>query len=672
MGQVESDELTEKVNLQSFSSPYSPQFFLNKNDFKGQSMKQAIREHLNSEIKAYKNNKNEIKTNINAESLKNIKEKHERESIKSINEGKNKENLINQENKDDSKKIPNVKNTYSYSQNDLIKVLNSSIPSLSTLDEEIKNTNINLNSISISTKKEIIKKQEKETKINKIIIDDDNSNTQTTIFTTASSLLKDINNIYKFKEVVGKGAFGIVRAGYRIKEISPHKIYAIKSIDKTKISQNDINNLEKEIDILSSLDHPNIARFYETFNDERYFHIVTELCRGKSLTKLLKLKGGKIKEKNCRIIIMKILHAINYCHSHGVVHCDLKPDNIIFEAPNEENENDDILNLFGLKLIDFGLSSRIKKNKKLNNTVGTAYFIAPEILKGEYDEKCDIWSIGVILYYILSGKFPFTGKTNNEIFEKIQKNEPNFGKNIFNNISLNAIDFMKKCFFKNPNERFSAQECLLHPWLEPIFKHIHSDTFLKDNLIMNFASYNKCSQLKKLILKYLVSNMGHTELEPYKSAFFAFDFKNQGIITKKDIKKIFNLYNFDISDSQIKNIMSICDEPSNSFLTYSEFICCCINVGELLTPEKLLNTFLFFDMDNNLLIDSNDLKNTLLRCGRDVINQKDIEKILLEATKEKENKIDIYQFINLYKNEIDTEEYIKCIDDILENIKDFK
>ena len=649
MGNFESDELPQQSNLQSFSSPYSPQFFLNKNDFKGQTIKQLMKQYLNSEFP-----KNNDDTKI--EDTKDIKE------IKNMNTPDQKDKLKEKQSTFTTKPN-NLSDTY--------KVTNSN-PSLSTLDEEVKNININLNSMSMSTKKEIIKKQEKDSIINKIIIDDDNNNTQTTIFTTTSSLQKDINNLYIFKEVIGKGAFGIVRTGYRVKEISPHKIYAIKSIDKTKLTQNDLDNLEKEIDIISSLDHPNIARFYETFNDERYFHIVTELCRGKELSKLLKQNGGKIKEKNCRIIVMKILHAINYCHSHGIVHCDLKPDNIIFETPNEDEENDNILSLLDLKLIDFGLSSRIKKNKKLNNTVGTPYFIAPEILKGEYDEKCDVWSIGVILYYILSGKFPFIGNSNTEIFEKINNSEPIFKKNLFNNISENAINFIKKCLIKNPNERPNANECLSHPWLEPIFKHIHSDGFLKDNLILNFSSYNKSPQLKKLILKYLVSNMGHTELGPYKSAFYAFDIKNQGIVTKKDIKKIFSLYNFDITDTQIKNIMSICDDPSNSFLTYSEFICCCINIGDFLTPAKLINTFLFFDMDNNLLIDSNDLKNTLLRCGRDVINQKDIEKILLEATKENDNKININQFINLYKEEIDVEEYINCFEDILKNNKEFK
>ena len=645
MGASESNEITTKVCLQSFSSPYSPQFFLNKNDFKGQTIKQVMKEYLNYDNHSQKEDEDKDTQMLDIKDIrKDLKD------IKDIDTCDKKE--IKEE----------IKN---YSQKDVMKVVNISIPSMSTLDEEIKNMNINL---SFNTKNRI-RQKEKESKINKIVIDDESNNTQTTIYTTTSSLQKDINNIYKFKEVLGKGSFGVVRTGYRIKEISPHKIYAIKSIDKTKISQRDIDNLEKEIDIISSLDHPNIARFYETFHDERYFHIVTELCRGKELTKLLKQNGGKLNERKCRIIIMKILHAINYCHSHGIVHCDLKPDNIIFESPNEEEENEDILNLLDLKLLDFGLSSRIKKNEKLNNTVGTAYFIAPETIKGEYDEKCDVWSIGVILYYILSGKFPFTGNSNFEIFEKIQKSEPVF-KNLFKDISQNAIDFIKKCLVKNPNERPSAKECLSHPWLEPIFKHIHSDVFLKDNLILNFTSYHKCPQLKKLILKYLVNNMGHTELGPYKSAFYAFDFKNQGIVTKTDIKKIFNLYNVDTTETQIKNIMSICDEPSNSFLTYSEFICCCINIGDVLTPEKLINTFLFFDLDNNLLIDSNDLKNTLLRCGRDVINQKDIEKIILEATKETDNKININQFINLYKEDIDVEEYVHSIEGILKNNKD--
>ena len=634
MGNFQNDKLTQVVNLQSFSAPYSPQFFINKSEFKEKSIKQLMKLHLNSELNI--NSSNQINTNDDNKTFNNSNK-----------------NIINIENKD-----------LFITKNDL------SLITASTTDEDLlKNVNLKSNSISLSTKKEIHKKEKYDKKIiSKIIIQDDTNNTRTTIFTTTSSLHKDINNIYEFKEIIGKGAFGIVRTGFRKKEFSPHRIYAIKSIHKKNFKKREMDNLEKEIDILSSLDHPNIARFYETFHDENYFNIVMELCRGKLLSTFLKLSGGYIDEIKSRIIIMKILHAVNYCHSLGIVHCDLKPDNIIFELDYDENEEENHLNsnFLDIKLVDFGLSSRIKKNQKLKNTVGTPYFISPEMLKGEYDEKCDIWSIGVILYYMISGKFPFYAEKNLEIFEKILNEEPNFDK-ISTKISEKGIDFIKKCLIKNPKMRPSAKECLLHPWLEPIFSRIRSNTFLEKNLILNFSTYNKCSQFKKLILKYLISNMGHMELEQYKLAFYAFDFKNEGIITVKGIKKIFEIYNMEISDSQIKKIMTICDDPNKAFLTYTEFILSCINIGEILTPEKLLNAFFFFDMDNNMIIDSNDLKNVLLKCGKNVINKKDIDKIILEATKEIDNKININDFIMMYKDDIDVDEYLSYINYLLGN-----
>ena len=621
MGNNESDKLTKIVNLQSFSSPYSPRFVINKIDFKGKSLKQLINEHLNPDTNITNNNNQ----------TQDIKE----------------------------------------------KIFDISIPSLSTEDEEnkpLENIEFKINPISISTKKEISKKVKSDKKIiSKIIIEDDTNKTKTTIFTTASSLQRDINNIYNFKEIIGKGAFGIVRTGYRKKEFPPHRIYAIKSIYKKNLKKRDINNLEKEIDILSSLDHPNISRFYEAFHDENNFNIVMELCRGKLLSDYLKLNKGHLDEKRTRIIIMKILHAVNYCHSLGIVHCDLKPDNIIFETPKEENEDNDNensenndLNFFDLKIVDFGLSSRIKKNQKLNNTVGTPYFIAPEMLTGEYDEKCDIWSIGVIMYYMLSGKFPFFAEDNFGVFKKIEKDDPNFSEL---KISENALNFLKKCLTKNPKLRPSAKECLFHKWLDPIFTCIRSNSFLNESLNINFSTYNKCSQFKKLILKYLISNMGHMELAPYKSAFYAFDLRNEGIITVEGIKKIFEIYKLKISDNQIKRILTICDEPNKKFLTYTEFILCCINIGDILTPEKLMNAFFFFDMDNNMIIDANDLRNVLLRCGKFVINIKDIDKILLEATKEIDNKIGIKDFIMMYKDDIDVDEYINSINNLMENRK---
>ena len=153
---------------------------------------------------------------------------------------------------------------------------------------------------------------------------------ETEIKTSVGSLEMDIREIYKFKDLIGGGHFGTVRSAYRRYEKTPHKLYAIKSINIRKISKNNFDELIKEVDIISSLDHPNIIKFYETYNDQFYFHIVMELCRGKDL--LSRIYKNKMDEKIICFIIMKILHSISYCHSKGIIHRDLKPENIIFET----------------------------------------------------------------------------------------------------------------------------------------------------------------------------------------------------------------------------------------------------------------------------------------------------------------------------------------------------
>ena len=167
------------------------------------------------------------------------------------------------------------------------------------------------------------------------------------IKTETGSLHSDIRKKYKFKDVLGGGNFGSVRLAYR-KDIEPKKYYAVKSISKKNLSDSDLKGLIKEVEILSNLNHPFIAQFYETYQDKYYFHIVMELCTGKDLFSKI-VQDGKISEHYVAEIIMKILSAITYCHSKQITHRDIKPENILFltKEPNS-----------GIKLIDFGLSTK--------------------------------------------------------------------------------------------------------------------------------------------------------------------------------------------------------------------------------------------------------------------------------------------------------------------------
>ena len=616
-GSQNTNEQEEDPNLESFLTPYSPSFYLlDKNGSKNKNLKSLIEESLNKNID--KNQTNQIENNQKVE-------------IPST--------------KDDEKSQGNINDLNNKNDTDNNNQQNEKI-------EEKKNSENNNNN----------------NQIHENTIEDDSGNEP--LKYTSSSLEKDIRNFYKFKDFLGEGHFGSVRTAFKKREYSPHKLFAVKSISLKKLSEKAYRDLILEVKIISCLEHPHIVKFYETYHDNKYFHIVTELCRGNNLyMRLQKLKGKKMVEEDVKIIVLKILHAINYCHSRGVVHRDLKPENIVLESPNndmdyneyDEKENNE--NYLNIKICDFGLSALKNSTDKLHTILGTPYYMAPEVLKGDYNEKCDIWSIGAITYYLITGTEPFKGDTSNQIFSRILYTEPDYSPSKFWNTSPVLLNFLKQCLSKEPSTRPTAMEALQHPWFENIFKKIHSPKFIGENIFYNISTTKKFSQLKRLIMRYVVYTMGHTELNIYKKAFLAFDKENNGVITPEELKRLFAIYHKTLTETQIKNIMSVSDERNN-YLTYNEFIIVCLQVEDFLSPIKLLDAFLFFDVDNNNEIDNNDLYLALLRWGKDVIDKDMIEKIIFLGTKKKYKKLDLKAFVEIFEDEIDVNDFMKQIKEI--------
>ena len=623
----ENNDQEEDQNLQSFVGSYGPSFYLlNKNGSK-QTLRAAIEESLKENIDNY-----QIKPKENIQKIETTSTEADEKSKDNMNNINN----INQNNKNNE----NNSNTKNYKEKSMTENISGSI------NNNDKN--------NIQTEENLT--------------EDDSSNPP--LKYKSSSLQKDIRNFYRFKGFLGEGHFGSVRSAFKRKEYSQHKVFAVKSISLKKLSEKEYRDLILEVKILSSLEHPHIVKFYETYHDNKYFHIVIELCRGNNLYMRLKKLKGRMKEEHVKIIILKILHAINYCHSKGIVHRDLKPENIVFESPssysndyNENNEEENNDNDFNIKICDFGLSALKKSTDKLHTILGTPYYMAPEVLKGDYNEKCDIWSIAAITYYLITGTEPFKGDTSNQIFSRILYTEPDYSPTKFWNTSENLLDFLKKCFSKDPGVRPTALEALSHPWFENLFKKIHSPKFIGENIFYNISTTKKFSQLKRLIMRYVVYNMGHAELNMYKKAFIAFDKDNTGVITPEELKRLFTVYHKTLSETQIKNIMSVSDEK-NDFLTYYEFIILCLQVEEFLSPIKLLDAFLFFDVDNNNEIDNDDLYMALLRWGKDVIDKDMMEKIIFLGTKKKYKKLNLRAFVEIFEDEIDVDDYMKQIQEI--------
>jgi calcium-dependent protein kinase len=256
--------------------------------------------------------------------------------------------------------------------------------------------------------------------------------------------------------VLGAGSFGKVFLGHN-KKNSEHKV-AIKVISKRRF-QNELDFIRQEFRILSILDHPNIVKYYETYEDLKYLYMVMEYCPGGELFDKIADRSSYT-EKEASQIMEDIFRAISHCHSINVTHRDIKPENLMYGEDGK------------IKLIDFGLAKQsYSKLAKMTTLAGTPYFISPEVLKGVYGRECDMWSLGVLLYIILSGEYPFDADSRIEVFDKISSGKISFRKHTWKHISDEAKDLIYKLLQLNIKKRLTAQSALKHPWFTKFNNH---------------------------------------------------------------------------------------------------------------------------------------------------------------------------------------------------------
>uniref|UniRef100_A0A6B2LC64 Protein kinase domain-containing protein n=1 Tax=Arcella intermedia TaxID=1963864 RepID=A0A6B2LC64_9EUKA len=232
------------------------------------------------------------------------------------------------------------------------------------------------------------------------------------------------------------------------------EVFAIKIIEKNQ-AEEELQLLQREIDIMQKLDHKNIISLEEVFDEKDTIYLVMELVSGGELFDQI-VSRGTYSEADAANIIRQILEAVDYMHANGIAHRDLKPENLL--CSGDQNNT--------IKVTDFGLSKDFG-SASLRTSCGTPDYVAPEVLKGNpYDNSVDIWSIGVITYILLCGFPPFYGNTDQQIFEKILKVDYDFPSPDWDNISAEAKQFIKTILVGEPGKRPSASEALEHPWIK--------------------------------------------------------------------------------------------------------------------------------------------------------------------------------------------------------------
>ena len=454
---------------------------------------------------------------------------------------------------------------------------------------------------------------------------------------------------YKIVNRLGKGSFGSV---YRVKHISTGEIRAMKIIKNTgcrdirdnTINMN-INNISqskflKEIQVLKTLDHPNIIKILEYYVDKNYHYIITELMTGGELYESI-IKCPKFNEKKAGYIMKQLLSALNYLHSKGIVHRDIKPENILVQnikeikktkqkesntenklANNIQKSNDNIINKgnsisnnyysLNIKIIDFGASNYFKENEKLTLKIGSPYYIAPEVLKKSYNEKCDIWSSGVVLYVMLTGNFPFVGATSQKLFQNISLG--NFKKQGLNGkaISAEGKELIIQMLQLDPNKRPSASDCLKSAFISCLNQRDTPD--ILNSVLHNIYNLNAREKLQEAAIALIVHNMGiNEEIEELKCVFELLDIDKDGQLTKTEICQALNkvLPNESIDEKKLSNIIDGMDDNKDGSISFEEFLR--VTIGQKLIFEKknLKIAFDAFDINKDGKLSKEELIHVL-------------------------------------------------------------
>jgi len=262
----------------------------------------------------------------------------------------------------------------------------------------------------------------------------------------------EFNIKYKIGKELGKGGFSTV---YQCTSNENGQDFAVKVIDKEALKE-DIALLQREVKIMKRVNHNNILKLHEIYEDETTVFIVMELVKGSELFDRI-VDKGYYNERYSRNIIKQILSAVAYLHEQGIAHRDLKPENLLCSG---EGENEVV------KIADFGLSKIFNEEDKLVTSCGTPGYVAPEVLLCEsYDKGVDMWGIGIITYVLLAGYPPFYADDDTAMFERIMNCDYDFDDECWDDVSELAKDFIQKLLIKDPEQRLTAEEAMQHPWL---------------------------------------------------------------------------------------------------------------------------------------------------------------------------------------------------------------
>lgn len=374
--------------------------------------------------------------------------------------------------------------------------------------------------------------------------------------------------------------------------------YALKSIHLDRCTNVEFQlELRNEVAILKNLDHPNIVRAIETFQYRGRLFIALELCNGGDL-----YTRDPYSEREALKITSDLFSAVAYLHSRGIIHRDLKFENVMFSNSSKHAN---------VKIIDFGLSKKFAADEFLADTVGTVYTMSPELISGSYNEKADVWSLGVMVFMLLSSSMPFFGKNRVQVLQKIARAKFHFNSRRWKKVSSEAMSFCVTILNPDPETRPSAEAALRLPWItNNAFRDEHisiaTDTDRMDSIQASIEAFVGYSTLKKLGLMVIAYRSTSEELGFLKNVFSRFDKVQNGEIDENEFALALSAY--DYSPEEISNLYQGIDVDGTGTVHFIEFLAATIEALGPIDEERIAEAFDRIDSDDTGYITVADCK----------------------------------------------------------------
>jgi calcium-dependent protein kinase len=422
-----------------------------------------------------------------------------------------------------------------------------------------------------------------------------------------SKLYPDIQKFYSFTKLLGSGRYGTVREAVK-QSSDPYMIskYAVKSLPKANLAS-DIEYYRRELEILMFVDHPNIVNFYEVYEDEAYLHLVMELCCGGDLFDHLN-SVGTFSEQTAANMTRQLVSAVNHLHTMEVCHRDLKPENFMYV---------DAARTGSIKLVDFGLAKNWRGEQIMKSKVGSPYFVAPEVLNGEYNYRCDVWSLGVVLYLLLAGQPPFLGSNPTQVYRRAKEGVVNFDGKVWEQVSEHAKDLIVKMLTVDAEARITLDQVARHPFFSSF--SLPRRVF-DESILTNISNWQTPEKLQKEVLKIVMKFRTPDCIQGLKNTFDMLDSSGSGFVSVDDLVRAFKTAGRPLKDAQEAELKA---KFEGSRINYSEFLIAAVDKKRILDDAALHAAFKFLDpviptQYQKGYLTSNCISHALVRLGTPV------------------------------------------------------